>query len=63
MGVSFGEMRINPVPKSAPIHGALGISSIVGCSRAREVIGAIALREDVLQKQRIAPVEADSSAH
>ena len=33
LGASFGEMRISPVPKSAPIHGAavaLGISSIVG---------------------------------
>ena len=33
LGASFGEMRISPVPKSAPIHGAavaLGISAIVG---------------------------------
>ena len=33
LGASFGEMKISPVPKSAPIHGAavaLGISSIVG---------------------------------
>ena len=33
LGASFGEMKISPAPKSAPIHGAavaLGISSIVG---------------------------------
>ena len=33
LGASFGVMRISPVPKSAPIHGAavaLGISAIVG---------------------------------